>query len=232
MIFAIFSRFANSTNTGDVAGKGVAQIYVSLPWEKGQVEKSHVQLVGFDKTQVLQPGASETLTITVSRDYFSSYDYITEKAYVLDAGEYKFYLSENAHSWAEIAENDSTKVWSQVLMKKIVYSDAKDGKRTTDLVTATNAMDGETNYKFKKWNEGSTGDGYIHSMSRENFKDSFPTKQVFWQREKDSNPHKQSQSLSCYPYTIPLSCPLERTSVIIADFVAMSTPYLPFFKIF
>ena len=30
------------------------------------------------------------------------------------------------------------------------------------------------------------------------------TKQVFWQREKDSNPHKQSQSLSCYPYTIPL----------------------------
>ena len=163
------------TNTGDVAGKGVAQIYVSLPWEKGQVEKSHVQLVGFDKTQVLQPGASETLTITVSRDYFSSYDYITEKAYVLDAGEYKFYLSENAHSWAEIAENDSTKVWSQVLMKKIVYSDAKDGKRTTDLVTATNAMDGETNYKFKKWNEGSTGDGYIHSMSRENFKDSFPT---------------------------------------------------------
>ncbi len=63
------------TNTGSVAGKGVAQIYVSQPYEVGQVEKSHVQLVGFDKTQLLQPGESETLTITASRDYFTNYDY-------------------------------------------------------------------------------------------------------------------------------------------------------------
>ena len=31
-----------------------------------------------------------------------------------------------------------------------------------------------------------------------------PKFRSLWQREKDSNPHKQSQSLSCYPYTIPL----------------------------
>ena len=163
------------TNTGDVAGKGVAQIYVSVPWQAGQVEKAHVQLVAFGKTQVLAPGASEILTITASRDYFTSYDYVNEKAYVLDAGDYNFILSENSHSWASTDLNDETKVWTQTLSKKLVYSEDKDGKRYTDLVEATNAMDDETNYKFKAWNEGSTGDGYIHLMSRENFKASFPT---------------------------------------------------------
>ena len=163
------------TNTGDVAGKGVAQIYVSVPWQAGQVEKAHVQLVAFGKTQVLAPGASEILTITASRDYFTSYDYVNEKAYVLDAGNYNFILSENSHSWASTDLNDETKVWTQTLSKKLVYSEDKDGKRYTDLVEATNAMDNETNYKFKAWNEGSTGDGYIHLMSRENFKASFPT---------------------------------------------------------
>ena len=48
----------------------------------------------------------------------------------------------------------------------------------------------------------------------------------FWQREKDSNPHKQSQSLSCYPYTIPLNrCPLARTGVIIAWHFELSSVF-------
>ena len=163
------------TNTGSVAGKGVAQIYVSQPWEKGQVEKSHVQLVGFGKTEILQPNASEVLTITVKRDYFSNYDYKDAKAYTLDAGDYKFYLSENSHSWASIDDGDSSKVWTHNIASKLVYNESGEGKRTTDLVVATNALDDEGNYKFKAWNEGSTGDGYIHVMSREDFKASFPT---------------------------------------------------------
>ena len=163
------------TNTGSVAGKGVAQIYVSQPWEKGQVEKSHVQLVGFGKTQILQPGASEVLTITANRDYFTNYDYQNEKAYTLDAGDYKFYLSENSHSWADIADGDSAHVWTHNIASKLVYKEGAAGKRTTDLTVATNALDDETNYKFKSYKEGSTGDGYIHTMSREDFAASFPT---------------------------------------------------------
>ncbi|MBR1814613.1 MAG: glycoside hydrolase family 3 C-terminal domain-containing protein [Lachnospiraceae bacterium] len=163
------------TNTGSVAGKGVAQIYVSQPWEKGQVEKSHVQLVGFAKTKILEPNASEVLTITALRDYFTNYDYKDAKAYTLDAGDYKFYLSENSHSWASIADDDSSKVWTHNIASKIVYNEDGAGKRTTDLVVATNAMDDETNYKFKAYNEGSTGDGFIHTMSREDFAASFPT---------------------------------------------------------
>ena len=163
------------TNTGSVAGKAVAQIYVSQPYEYGQIEKSHVQLIGFAKTSLLAPGATETVTITASRDYFTSFDYKTERAYILDAGDYKFYLSENSHSWASIDDTDTTKCWIQTVDSKIVYNESGVGKRTTDLVVATNVMDDETNYKFKEWDEGSTGDGYIHTMSRENFKDSFPT---------------------------------------------------------
>ena len=93
------------TNTGDVAGKGVAQIYVNVPWEKGQVEKAHVTLGGFAKTGVLEKGASEVVTIEIKQDYFTSYDYITEKAYLLDAGDYNFYLASDelgSHSWTAI----------------------------------------------------------------------------------------------------------------------------------
>ena len=163
------------TNTGSVAGKGVAQIYVSQPWEAGQVEKSHVQLAAFGKTQILQPGASEVLTITANRDYFTPYDYQNERAYVLDAGDYKFYLSENSHSWASIDPGDTSHVWTQTLAKKMVFSDSADGKRATDLIAATNAMDDETNYKFVNYDEGSAGDGFIHTMSRQDFAASFPT---------------------------------------------------------
>lgn len=167
------------TNNGEKKGKGVAQIYVSMPWKSGQVEKSHIQLVGFAKTAELNVGASETLTITVSRDYFTPYDYKNEKCYVLDEGEYKFYLSENSHSWAEIdkmSKADQAKVlWTDNVTAKKVYKDGKDGKRTTDLVVAANVEDFELNWKFKAYNDGSAGDGYIHDFTRADFKASFPT---------------------------------------------------------
>ena len=164
-------------NTGSVAGKEVAQIYVNVPWQQGQVEKAHVQLVGFAKTQVLAAGAEETLTITVNRDYFTSYDYVNEKAYLLDAGDYKFYLADNSHDWARIdtlAEAEQNKVlWKETLASKISY---KTNKRSTDKSLATNKEDDEVNYKFKQFTAGHpTADGFIYDFTRANFKDSFPT---------------------------------------------------------
>ncbi len=169
------------TNTGSVAGKGVAQIYVNVPWEAGQVEKAHVVLGGFAKTGMLQPGDSETVTIEIKKDYFSSYDYITERAYLLDEGEYKFYLASDelgSHSWTEIdklagsAQEKVLQVYDQ--SEKVVYNE-ENGKRVTDEVVATNVMDDELNSKFKSYKEGYTGDGYIHDFSREDFAASFPT---------------------------------------------------------
>ena len=170
------------TNTGAKAGKGVAQIYVSVPYTQenktNHVEKPHVMLAGFGKTEVLAAGASETLTIKVNRDYFTSYDYQVEKAYLLDAGEYKFYLSENAHSWAEIDQMTTGQekvLWKHNLSKKLVFTEKKDGKRPTDKSVAVNKEDEELNYHFQNYGgEYEHGDGYAINFTRSNFKASFP----------------------------------------------------------
>ena len=170
------------TNTGDVAGKGVAQIYVNVPWEKGQVEKAHVTLGGFAKTGVLQKGASEVVTIEIKQDYFTSYDYITEKAYLLDAGDYNFYLASDelgSHSWTAIdamSPSEQEKVlWTYTMEERVVFNE-ENGKRASDEVVATNKMDDELNYKFKQYTGKSvTGDGFIYDFTRSDFKGSFPT---------------------------------------------------------
>ena len=90
------------TNTGDVAGKQTVEIYVSSPYtqydiENG-VEKASVSLVGFEKTDILQPGASQVLTITVDGDDVASYDANGAKTYILDAGDYYFTAATDAHN--------------------------------------------------------------------------------------------------------------------------------------
>ncbi len=161
------------TNTGDVAGKEVAEIYAEAPYTKGGVEKSKVVLAGFAKTGDLEPGASETVTITVAADDLASYDYENEKCYVLDEGVYKFYLSENSHSWAEIDEADSSKYFAAELDGKVYNSD--DNKRSSDEIAAVNQLDDVSNYHFVDYTDEKADNGYAHKMTRENFKDSFPT---------------------------------------------------------
>ena len=174
------------TNTGSAAGKGVAQIYVNVPYEDGQAEKAHVVLGGFAKTNVLDANGgdndSETVTIEIKRDYFSSYDYKNEKAYVLDAGDYNFYLASDtlgSHSWTAVdamdEEEKSKYLWTDTISDKIVFDEDGAGKRLTDEKVATNVMDDETNYKFKDYDKGSAGDGFAHNFSRRDFKASFPT---------------------------------------------------------
>lgn len=92
------------TNTGDVAGKETVQIYVNSPYTQydieKKIEKASVSLVGFGKTQVLEPGASETLTIEADGDYVASYDAYGAKTYILDAGDYLFTAAADAHDAA------------------------------------------------------------------------------------------------------------------------------------
>lgn len=87
----------NVTNTGDVAGKEVVQLYAQAPYISGGVEKASVQLAGYEKTDTLQPGASETVTITVNLQYLASYDYEDAKTYIMDAGDYYFAVGDDAH---------------------------------------------------------------------------------------------------------------------------------------
>ncbi len=91
------------TNTGDVAGKSVVQLYAQAPYIQGGVEKAAIQLVGFGKTQTLEPGASETVTVDFDAKYVASYDENavkadgTQGAWILDDGDYYFAIGNGAH---------------------------------------------------------------------------------------------------------------------------------------
>ena len=94
---------ATVTNTGDVAGKSVVQLYVQAPYTEGGLEKSAIQLIGFGKTAVLEPGASEEVTIEFDPQYMASYDENAAKAdgttgaWSLEAGDYYFAIGNGAH---------------------------------------------------------------------------------------------------------------------------------------
>lgn len=115
------------TNTGDTAGKDVAQLYVSAPYTEGGIEKSAVQLAAFDKTSMLEPGASEALTLTVALEDLASFDVAGTGAYVLEAGDYEFRLQSDSH---ELIAAES---YAQP--ETVVYDEGNP--RSTDQVAAT-----------------------------------------------------------------------------------------------
>ncbi|MBE5843021.1 MAG: beta-glucosidase [Butyrivibrio sp.] len=157
----------NVTNTGDKAGKDVVEIYAEAPYTKGGIEKSKVVLAGFAKTSEIAPGASETVTITFNDEDIASYDYKNNKCYVLDAGTYGFYLSDNAHSWATIDQADASKYFSNELAGEVFGA---DNKRDSDLVAATNQFD-EVSAEFVDV----ATEGKPLNFSRSDFAGTFPT---------------------------------------------------------
>lgn len=122
------------TNTGDVAGKEVVELYYTAPYTVGGIEKSHVVLGGFDKTEQLEPGAAETVTITMNAEDMASYDYSGVKAangaYVLEAGDYEIKVMSDAHHVLDS--------FTYTVNEDIVYDEDHDGARSTDAVAATN----------------------------------------------------------------------------------------------
>lgn len=111
------------SNTGSVAGKDVVQIYYTAPYYEGGIEKAHVNLVAFTKTNMIQPGASETYDITFRLEDMASYDWQGEQCYVLDEGEYIIRLMKNAHE--EFAS------FTYDLSEKIVYN--QDNPRQSEV---------------------------------------------------------------------------------------------------
>ncbi len=155
------------TNNGETAGKQVVQIYAESPYTTGGIEKAKVVLAGYAKTSLLDAGASETVTITVKEEDLASYDYKNAKCYVLEAGDYNFYLSDNAHSWSTISADDSTKLFTQEL-SAVTYDE--NNKRSSDLVAATNQFDDVSSFFVDTATEGSP-----LNMSRADFAGTFPT---------------------------------------------------------
>lgn len=114
------------TNTGAVSGKEAVQLYYTAPYAKGGIEKAHVGLCAFDKTKLLNPGESQTVTLTFAIDEMSSYDYKNAKAYVLEQGDYEIKLMGNSHD---------------VIDSRIYTVDKTTTGRTSDLTQATNLFD-------------------------------------------------------------------------------------------
>lgn len=89
------------TNTGSVAGKHAALVYVQSPYtdydRANGVEKAAIELKGYEKTKLLDPGASDQLSIKVSRRELASYDANNAKTYILDDGDYYFSLAGSSH---------------------------------------------------------------------------------------------------------------------------------------
>ena len=96
-----FNVSVDVTNTGSVAGKKTVQVYFQSPYtdydEQNGVEKASVELCGFDKTEILEPGATETVSITVDKSELRTYDANGAKTYILDAGDYYFTIGNGAH---------------------------------------------------------------------------------------------------------------------------------------
>lgn len=89
------------TNSGSVAGKEVVQAYMQSPYtdydKQYGIEKASIELVGFDKTDVLNPGQSQTITITIDDTELRTYDSENAKTYIRDGGDYYFATGKNAH---------------------------------------------------------------------------------------------------------------------------------------
>lgn len=88
-------------NTGDVVGKEIVQIFMQSPYTdydiQNGIEKSAVELVGFSKTDDIQPHSSVDVKISVSKEKMRSYDANGSGTYIIDAGDYFITAGKNAH---------------------------------------------------------------------------------------------------------------------------------------
>ena len=119
------------TNTGDVAGKDVVEVYYKPPYTNGGIEKSSANLIEFAKTDLLQPGKSQIVTVTFSIEDMASYDENNAKAYVLEKGDYVISINSDSHTVLDQKTYTAD--------KDVVYKG--ENKRASDDTAATNVFE-------------------------------------------------------------------------------------------
>lgn len=118
------------TNTGDVSGKDVVEVYYNPPYTNGGIEKSSVNLIEFAKTKILEPGESQILTITFAQEEMASFDSVNEKSYVLESGDYGISIRTDSHNIID------EKIYK--IKDTVVYNE--ENKRSTDQETAVSRL--------------------------------------------------------------------------------------------
>ena len=160
-------------NDGDYAGKDVVQLYYSAPYTEDGIEKSSVVLGGFAKTDLIQPGGTDTVTITLDRDEMASYDYkglkIEGGGYVLEEGDYIISLRSDSHTLLPGEDMTYTyEVGSDVFYDEVTT--VADGEILFEKQPAVNRFN-DVSAIFKDTPTA----GYALPMSRADFAGTFPT---------------------------------------------------------
>lgn len=140
------------TNTGDTTGKDVIEVYYNPPYTNGGIEKASANLIAFDKTGLLEPGTSETITVTLDLEDMASYDERGDGAYVLEQGDYIISINEDSHTiidaqtytvdadirYTEGRSDDQTAATNQFAFAEgeITYLSRADGFANYDEATA------------------------------------------------------------------------------------------------
>ncbi len=161
------------TNTGNVEGKDVVQLYYTAPYTKGEVEKASRNLLSFGKTKLLQPNESDVVRLKFDLYDLASYDCYDKNnngknTYELDAGTYHLNLMTNSHNLKNCDRNDLT----FSLAGDISY---KMDPKTKQIVK--NRFTGDTAYANCPIDGSTTGEK-INYLSRSDFKNTFPKSQT------------------------------------------------------
>ena len=119
------------TNTGDTAGKDVVEVYFNPPYTNGGIEKASANLIRFDKTESLEPGESQTISISFPADELASYDMSGDGCYVLEEGDYIISVNSDSHT---ILDQQTYNVGETIRYEG-------ENKRDSDQITAVNQFE-------------------------------------------------------------------------------------------
>ncbi|MGI6231196.1 MAG: glycoside hydrolase family 3 N-terminal domain-containing protein [Tractidigestivibacter sp.] len=158
------------TNTGDVAGRDVVELYCTPPYYSGSIEKSSKVLVAYEKTKLLAPGESQDLTLTFSVDDLASYDCYDADGdnfagYELERGDYVMSLSSDAHT---VASCENATVTYTIQSTIDCGTDYVTGADVSNHFTGNSAWDGVSI-------DGSNSGANITYLTRADFKGTFPS---------------------------------------------------------
>lgn len=182
-----FTATVTVKNTGNVAGKDVVEFYVEAPYTKGGIEKSKVSLLNFEKTDLLEPGESQTITTTWDAYDMASWDWKDANGndntgYELDAGDYVFYAAKNSHDWAKDALSDTITL-SALQIKNSPHT----GVAMDNVFTDPDDDDAIYNY--------STISPTMTIMSRADFIGTYPESPTAEERDLTKNPEETNPLL-------------------------------------
>lgn len=171
----------NVTNTGARAGREVVQVYVRKPYTDG-LETAAVELVGYAKSEEIQPRESKPVTVIIDKEDFAVYDSDKAKTYVLPQGEYLIAVGKDAHNAVnnvlafegKTTADGMTENGDSSLVKAVTLDyDAKTYSETADGTKITNLFD---DVDVNKYFTG--GENSVKYLTRSNWAGTFPTSAV------------------------------------------------------